>query len=254
MTHAVSMGNLDVEGGSVNGRAATGTAVTAEAIRIRQERKKQDAALISVIEQLRRTLQRMDERISQLTVEIERLTEQKGEAEARSEAAFAKMEDLESQVDDIEENGFTDTKRDALKRAIGQEAEGISNDAALLECARGCIVNEQQKGIEAHTEAQIIGREIADRIKAKDDLIKTREEIANNPTASLHQKATLADAALQRSIDEEQVVIEELNPEGNKMVERTVDAQASKLTAEDNFNLDETIPINSALTVNEPGR
>ena len=30
--HAVSMGNLKVEGGSVNGRAATGTAFTAEAI------------------------------------------------------------------------------------------------------------------------------------------------------------------------------------------------------------------------------
>jgi hypothetical protein len=73
--HAVAMGNLDTEGGSVNGRIATGSAVTVQATRIRQERKKKDAELISIIEQLRETLQRINERIDQLAEEIGHLTE-----------------------------------------------------------------------------------------------------------------------------------------------------------------------------------
>ena len=93
--HAVSMGNLEVESGSVNGRAATGTAFTAEAIRIREERKKQDAALIATIQRLSETLKRMDERIQKLNDEIKQLTELRDAEEARSKAAFDKMHDLE---------------------------------------------------------------------------------------------------------------------------------------------------------------
>lgn len=250
ITHAVSMGNLEIEGGSVNGRAATGSAFTAEAIRIRQERKKKDTELIIIIEQLREMLQRMDKRIDQLSVEIKQLTDQKNAAEIRSEVAFTQMHDLENQLTNIEANGFSDTTRKTLKHTIGQEADGLENDEALLKCARSCMAKEQQNGIEAYAEVQTIDSEITARVKARDNLVKARDEIKNHPTASLLQKTTLAKAALEHSISEVSVEAEGAKGNTKQAVEQTLDAQRQELTSEDNFEFDENSLTSSAPDLN----
>jgi len=246
--HAVSMGNLEVEGGSVNGRAATGTAFTVEAIRIREERKKQDAALIATIQQLSETLKRMDERIQKWNDEIKQLTKLRDAEEARSKAAFDKMHDLEIHLEDIEDNGLTDAKREALKRAIGQEAEGIDDDAELLKCARRCITEEQRNGLEAHTEAQKIDGDILRKITARDELIKTREHIASHPSASLEQKTALVEAALQRSLDQEQMVVEGIGSDINRTVDETRDIHEGEINSDEDFAFDEDISIQPAST------
>lgn len=246
--HAVSMGNLEVEGGSVNGRAATGTAFTAGAIRIREERKKKDAALIATIQQLSETLKRMDERIQKLNDEIKQLTELRTAEETRSKAAFDKMHDLEIQLENIEENRLTNAKRETLRRAIGQDAEGIEDDAELLKCVRRCIAEEQRDGLAAHTEAQRIDGDILRKITARDELLKTREHITSHPSASLEQKAALAEAALQRSLDQEKMVVEGIGSEINRTVDGTLDIHEGEINSDEAFAFDEDISIQSAST------
>jgi len=190
----------------------------------------------------------MDERIQKLNEEIKQLTELRNAEETRSKAAFDKMHDLEIQLENIEENGLTNAKRENLKRAIGQEVEGLNDDAELLKFARRCIAEEQRNGLVAHTEVQRIDGDILRKITARDELIKTREHIASHPSASLEQKAALAEAALQRSLDQEQMVVEGIGSRINRMVDETRDIHEGEINSDEDFAFDEDVSIQPAFT------
>lgn len=250
--HAITMGNLDIEGNSVSGRITTGAALLVETVKAKEERKKKEAELINAIAQLREVLQRMDERIHHLNLEIEQLTELRNDTEKRSEAAFDKMHDLENRIEDITENGFTEPKREALKQVIGNEAQEIDDDEDLIKLARSCVIQEQQNGIAADTEVHIIDHDIASRTKARNDLIKERDEILKHPTASLSQKVALAEEALKRSIDDNSLETGRIISNSNRAVEQALDTKIPEVQSDSSFDFDENISIRPEVTLSEP--
>ena len=247
---AALMGNIQVEGGSVAGHRASAIAASVEKQKLREKRQKEDLATILIVEALRKALQEIDARIEILNTEIDELEDDLQEAKNSSKKAFDKMHELESQVEEIEDHGFTDNRREALRQ--NTQAHATLDDKALLERARSQITEQQQIGIDDHISAEIIEAQLSQKIQIRDDLIKARNEINKHPTASIEEKTVLAKAALEHSVTQENIISEGSQLVANQALDQTEDAQRKELSKDDNFDFDENLSIESELKLIEP--
>lgn len=186
---------------STGGRMATGVATQAKAQDSRAEQKKKDeTALALILESLEDSLARLDARIAELDFEIAELREELTREEQRSEQAFERMHALEDILSETEDNKLTDTNRIALQELLGDKAKTVSDDTLLIALAQAQIAEDLHTGTESYIKSEEIREEIAEREAVRDQLIESRQELANDPSISPEERIRLTEDALEQSM------------------------------------------------------